>query len=498
MAGLQHPFHCLRYVNRQSVGQSDILIATAGRNLYSYDASSGQRLDVWPQPVDANVEGNAEDKSSDAAPASESQGPPEKRRKLSSTSEEQKDGKPGPNPKDSNKEASNSWTNIPLVTVAHSKYVVIMTSEDKCVRVLSLDNEGKLQQLSARTMPKKLSALTLTPDESNILTGDKFGDVYTFPLIPSGEYVKVQAPAKAYEPSATNLTVHTKRNLESLEQQMRQAALSKTNQAERVVLNFEHQVIIGHVSLLTELISVTRPADSTVGKRNYILTADRDEHIRISRGVPQAHVIEQFCFGHTSFVSSLCVPSFEPKVLVSGGGDNYLLVWDWLKNQILQKVPLPGTEGETTVRGIWDVSLEATADNADPVKAIFVALEGSSQLLYFTLESDNTITQQDTLQLSGNVLELVGLDSRGSILVAVDTLRQSDSTSAWKSSSQPPLEAFHLSSGKWAPVEDSMVIKINSEGTSTLPATIEEKQQKELNDSMYNLGNLRKRGDYDE
>ncbi|KAJ5509682.1 hypothetical protein N7527_011825 [Penicillium freii] len=498
MASLQHPFQCLRYVNRQSMGQSDILIATAGRNLYSYDSSSGQRLDVWPQPVDANVEDNAEDKSSDAAPASESQGPPEKRRKLSSTSEEQQDAKPESKPKDSNKEASNSWTNIPLVAVAHSKYVVIMTSEDKCVRVLSLDNEGKLQQLSARTMPKKLSALTLTPDENNILTGDKFGDVYTFPLIPSGEYVKVQAPAKAYEPSATNLTVHTKRNLESLEQQMRQAALSKTNQAERVVLNFEHQVIIGHVSLLTELISVTRPADSTVGKRNYILTADRDEHIRVSRGVPQAHVIEQFCFGHTSFVSSLCVPSFEPKVLVSGGGDNYLLVWDWLQNQILQKVQLPGAEGEITMRGIWDVSLEPTADNADPVKAIFVSLEGSSQLLYYTLESDNTITHQDTLQLSGNVLELTGLGSRGSILVAVDTLRQSDSTSAWKSSSQPPLEAFRFSSGKWAPVDDSMVIKINSEGTSNLPTTIEEKQQKELNDSMYNLGNLRKRGDYDE
>lgn len=146
MAGLQHPFQCLRYVNRQSAGQSDILIATAGRNLYSYDASSGRRLDVWPQPVDAN----AEDKSSDAAPASENQGPPEKRRKLSSTSEDQKDSKSDSKPKDSNKEASNSWTNIPLLTVAHGKYVVIMTSEDKCVRVLSLDSEGKLQQLSAR------------------------------------------------------------------------------------------------------------------------------------------------------------------------------------------------------------------------------------------------------------------------------------------------------------------------------------------------------------
>ena len=146
MAGLQHPFQCLRYVNRQSAGQSDILIATAGRNLYSYDASSGHRLDVWPHPVDAN----AEDKSSDAASAPESQAPPEKRRKLSSTSEEQKEAKSESKSEDSNKEASNSWTNIPLVTVAHGRYVVIMTSEDKCVRVLSLDNEGKLQQLSAR------------------------------------------------------------------------------------------------------------------------------------------------------------------------------------------------------------------------------------------------------------------------------------------------------------------------------------------------------------
>jgi tRNA (guanine-N(7)-)-methyltransferase subunit TRM82 len=366
-------------------------------------------------------------------------------------------------------------------------------------------------------MPKKLSALTLTPDENNILSGDKFGDVYTFPLIPSGEYVKVQAQAKPYEPSATNLTVHTKRNLESLEQQMRQAALSKNNQAERVVLNFEHQVIIGHVSLLTELISVTRPADSTVGKRNYILTADRDEHIRVSRGVPQAHVIEQFCFGHTSFVSSLCVPSFEPEVLISGGGDSYLLVWNWLENQILQKVQLPDSEGEVTVRGIWDVSPAPTAENADPVKAIFVALEGyvpttinnichspniesrSSQLLYYTLESDSTITHQDTLQLSGNVLALTGIDSRGSIVVAVDTLRETNSTSVWKSSSQPPLETFRFDSGKWAPVEDPMAIKINSEGTSSVPTTLEQKQQKELNDSMYNLGNLRKRDEpYDD
>lgn len=225
-------------------------------------------------------------------------------------------------------------------------------------------------------MPKKLSALTLTPDENTILVGDKFGDVYAFPLIPSADYVKTQPQAKPYEPSATNLTVHTKRNLESLEQQLKQAALSKTNPEERVVLNFEHQVIIGHVSLLTNMISVARPADANVGARNYILTADRDEHIRVSRGIPQAHVIEQFCFGHTSFVNNLCVPSWETNVLISGGGDNYLLVWNWLENQILQKVQLPVSETDVTVSGIWDVSFSPAAGDVASVQTIFVTLEG--------------------------------------------------------------------------------------------------------------------------
>ena len=152
MASLQHPFQCLRYVNRQPVGHSDILVATAGRNLFSYDAFSGQRLDVWPQSVDAN----SEDESSGAAPASEDPAPPEKRRKLSSPTENQKnadtESKPEPEvkPKDLKKDDTNSWTNIPLLTVAQGKYVVIMTAEDKCVRVLSLAEDGKLQQLSAR------------------------------------------------------------------------------------------------------------------------------------------------------------------------------------------------------------------------------------------------------------------------------------------------------------------------------------------------------------
>lgn len=225
-------------------------------------------------------------------------------------------------------------------------------------------------------MAKRPSALALTPDGKTIICADKFGDAYSLPLIPSTDYVaEVQSEAKPYKPAATSLTVHTKRNLESLEQQMRQAELKAKKAEEKTALVFEHQVILGHVSLLTDLICVPSPTNPS---RSYILTADRDEHIRVSRGVPQAHVIEQYCLGHTAFISKLCVPSWAPKLLVSGGGDNYLMLWEWTEGRMLQKVPLldPSQATEVIVRGIWEVLSAQVTGTDDSLRAILVALEG--------------------------------------------------------------------------------------------------------------------------
>lgn len=186
-------------------------------------------------------------------------------------------------------------------------------------------------------MPKRPSSVTIGPD-AQIISADKFGDVYALPLIAdsSAQSGSRAAQAKpAFKPSANNTTVHSKRNLRALNDQQRQVELATRAKADAVskseTPDFEITLLLGHVSMLTSLV-----LGESEGRR-YILTADRDEHIRISRYLPQAYVIENYCFGHKEFVSSMVIPLPRGDVLVSGGGDEDLFVWDWKAGKLLSQ-----------------------------------------------------------------------------------------------------------------------------------------------------------------
>lgn len=203
-------------------------------------------------------------------------------------------------------------------------------------------------------MPKRPCAVVLTTDDSTILCADKFGDVYSLPLLGrspekdpqtlSADSIvndgDVETSHKAFVPSASTLTVHTRRNHQALQNQQKVTNQPKTKRP----LEFDHQLVLGHVSLLTDLAYVTLSApEFPLGKkRSYILTSDRDEHIRVSRGLPQAHIVEGYCLCHTEFVSKLCVPHWQPQLLVSGGGDDYLVIWDWISGTVRLRVDLKG------------------------------------------------------------------------------------------------------------------------------------------------------------
>jgi tRNA (guanine-N(7)-)-methyltransferase subunit TRM82 len=189
-------------------------------------------------------------------------------------------------------------------------------------------------------MPKRPCAIAITGDDATIISADKFGDVYSLPLLISETpdfplkpvTPTAETTAKPFVPAANTLTVHSQRNRKALENQKKHQSQPK----EKTEPSFEHTLLLGHVSMLTDLTLVELEG------RCYILTADRDEHIRVSRGIPMAHVIEGFCLGHTEFISRLCVPDCRPEVLISGGGDNELFVWEWVKGVVLSKADLRG------------------------------------------------------------------------------------------------------------------------------------------------------------
>lgn len=192
-----------------------------------------------------------------------------------------------------------------------------------------------------RAMPKRPCSLAFTADGQTILSADKFGDVYALPLMTQLEESSVSTAAASASSTPAPLrganvfTVHSQRNRRALEDQQRQREANTKRDFPKEGPKFAHEVLLGHVSMLTCVLTAKDSQD-----RPYILTADRDEHIRVSRGIPQSHVIEAYCLGHGSFVNALCIPPSRSGILISGGGDNELFVWDWLAGKLLGTIDL--------------------------------------------------------------------------------------------------------------------------------------------------------------
>lgn len=274
-------------------------------------------------------------------------------------------------------------------------------------------------------MTKRPCAIALTGDGKDILVGDKFGDVYALPLQYSASDPKlpeangIEKQPEPFKPTATSLTVHSGRNLKALESQQRQAEASMIKAREKGEMAFDHELLLGHVSMLTDVITARDP-DSSLN-REYIITADRDEHIRVSRGRPQSHIIERYCFGHTQFVSKLCMAT--PDVLVSGGGDDFLLVWSWPECRPLTRLnfgealeiafedsPLPRMVTDSvTVSGLWASELDGRS------VTINCTLEGMGAIFFFELDVDTRRPDICSTRTFGqhNVLDMVDFKEGG-------------------------------------------------------------------------------------
>ncbi|KKZ60208.1 hypothetical protein EMCG_05130 [[Emmonsia] crescens] len=536
----QHPFQCIQCLGKWSPEAQSFLVGAAGPRLYVLDGRTGNPLSVWPLNKEPEAmtthTKNADSHSQGDAGGSE---PPEKKRKLSSTApqevpsvEETKAHGSKANGSDKTQDSKLAWSTIPIVTASNSgEHIVVVTAEDKCIRVFSVSPSGTLSQLSERCMPKRPCAVVLSTDESTILCGDKFGDVYSLPLFPKEDYkpppkksAQLSQPA---QPSASTLTVHTKRNLQALEQQLR---LGAKISAEKSGPTFELKLLLGHVSMLTDVAYVDLCVDSeSAVPHPYIITADRDEHIRVSRGPPQSHIIQSYCLGHTAFVSKICVLPWSTSTLISGGGDDYILVWSWAEGELVQRVPIPidaiiaaskedpgaamgekPSAPEIAVNGICTVSFaDDYALRKKAPGAILVTLEGIPKLFPFVFNLDGKVVALNPVHLSGNALGVTSLDNQGNIIVSVDNVHEPGSTKDQRKSSDSPqqlLQVFSVTvdqeTFKWTEADSDMVKTINSHGTFELATSEDMKEVKKhaqaLTATLYSVGNLRKWGKGDE
>lgn len=537
------PYHLLKVCG-------NIVFAARGSDIHSFN-SALEHISTWNYPL--KQENAPTEPVAQGSPAPD--GPPTKRRKLEDGQEPSANGQG----KSKNGAQENPPTERPFVqglyTTTDGHHLVAITGSDKTIWVFEHDGAGNLKQLSQRqvscpsfplssqiltpprTMPKRPCALALTKDSRSILSADKFGDVYALPLLPSPSYYSSSSdqpqsqpqsslpstptPQRSasstpipipFKPQANEFTVHTKRNLKALENQKLSLTTRQQQQAESRP-QFEHTLLLGHVSMLTAICVGTSTVSDEKGstrEREYILTADRDEHIRVSRGYPsgQAHVIEGFCLGHEDFVSRLCMaPGGREEVLVSGGGDDDLLVWDWVKGKLLSSAGV--LEQVKKVAGMEEAGKVAVTRVVswrwEDKRVVGVVCEryvtlslmsfGSRRptdwfsvpaLFFYDLLDDNTLRHRETIELPGNALDVETIESSGPsprLLVAVDCSASNEG----ESSSLIVLEKEDAAEAGW---KQSNVQNLLAAGDIKLSV-------EELQKILYTTESLRKLTDFD-
>ncbi|KAF4456232.1 hypothetical protein F53441_1595 [Fusarium austroafricanum] len=447
----------------------NVLFAARGGKIHSFSLQDGSHLSTWKHAdvdrVDAAVKAISDEASSEKpviqgliAVEGEENGPPAKRRRTEEPKDEtinaetnaqeesknpedekaegkKKGGKKSKNRQNQQRAKDHNISRVPdrpvithITSTPDASHILAITGHDKAIWIFENDGKGTLSQLSKRTMPKRPSDVVIGPD-SQIVVADKFGDVYALPLHhdPTAQTASTPAPAKpAYKPSANTTTVHSKRNLRALQEQQRQMELATRTKIEGNSKSegpgFEITLLLGHVSMLTAL-----AVGESEGRR-YILTADRDEHIRVSRYIPQAYVIEGFCFGHTEFISSMTIPASRSDVLVSGGGDEDLFIWDWKANKLLSQTSilslaqniLPETT-KIAVSGLY--SLVYPHDGSDLVYILAIC-QDISAIFSWQLTKDNILNHPAIIQLPGKPLDLTVKPANGDeppkIIAALD------------------------------------------------------------------------------
>ncbi|KAM6140981.1 LOW QUALITY PROTEIN: tRNA (guanine-N(7)-)-methyltransferase non-catalytic subunit WDR4 [Pterocles gutturalis] len=248
---------------------------------------------------------------------------------------------------------------------------------DDSKRLILFHTKPSWECISIRSVNRRCTALTITAAEDKILVADKSGDVYSYSIA---------------EPQA------------------------------------DGKLELGHLSLLLDV--VLSPDD------RYIVTADRDEKIRVSCKAP--YCIVSYCLGHTEFVSKILVIPNYP-VLLSASGDSTLRLWKYKSGEEVYCCHLSSICGPET----------AKTDQKYPVSRITYFCQGGyvaacdsiSTVCIFQLDAiAQQLLYRQQIAFKHKVWD-IAFEETGDLWIL-----QEDS--------EAPLQLYRPCDGQWKPVTD--------------------------------------------
>lgn len=326
----------------------------------------------------------------------------------------------------------------------NEKHLVGTTDSDKAVVIFELDFENTnncLVLIKRQLFPKRPCAVSIIED-STLAVADKFGDVF-------------QTEIDNQEPIDEKLLVP----------------------------------ILGHVSMLSDVLV------AEYDNKKYILTGDRDEHIRVSN-FPKAYVINNWLWGHREFVSSMHIPQWDNSILISGGGDEYLCIWKWFDSKLLYKVHLREfiepflndshmpPERFLTEDSAKEISIARvlTLDNlSSGKKSLIVLVENTNAIIVFDIDDETFQTKHSQTFVTENPLVDITLDQTNNRIIA----------SVDKESDQDLLEFYSLDD------DNTLTHEGKSDVVNTILASNEcDVASREDFYPLYYINTLRKRSEH--
>lgn len=373
---MKHPFQIL-----VADKNGEHLFVGVKNHVLVYRLSDGALVGSWVDTVDlqsVQEQKFKEKRKEEAAKEQTKEGSPEDseqpKKKAKTNKKEPKVPVPGPG-------APTIYNYIRSLTLTRNeKYLIGTTDSDKAAVLFEIDfgDENCLKLVKRQVFPKRPCAVSTTMDDSDLIVADKFGDVYSLPI-------------DGAEPLDEKALVP----------------------------------ILGHVSMLSDVLVAEHD------KRQYILTGDRDEHIKITN-YPKSYVVKHWLFGHHEFVSCLHICEFDDDLLISGGGDDYLVLWKWFTKENLAQVdlrslvqPFLTEEHLPPARFLADdspmeISVAKVATcTINGIRLIVVLCENTKCLLTFEVKEDFSVEHKQTLSSEHKLVDFVIV--KNTIYAAIDT-----------------------------------------------------------------------------